>query len=412
MFRFLYFFLIISSHALAAGKWDYGISSLGRGIYREPIESFLNPNNQIVEIPQWSFEGDLRPSFVYEQGAHKLRIDPRIILVSDPQSYRYVTHGLNDSEVFFNELFYQVDFKDHQLVLGLQNYQWGPAEILSPSNPMFRFLPEQRSLFFQQRGRNILRWNYSIAPSWTMVTMIELSKNGIPFPRKDQHFSHNGLVKLEKGFEKSSDYVGGVVGITPSGERFIGEYGAYSLTDEISFYLDARHQYQSNNFYLNQNSSFEVFEKQKAHDEKIYTLSTVGVRHESRVDIRLEYIYNELGLTEREWKKGKRTLTTLGPNLGKNFKRFFLSGRELNKKHYGHLSLRVPDLGPKAQYTLFLRHFNSLQDSSGISQFQMDRITGENSNLYLELSHFSGASDKDFSSIIRNEISLGFRTSY
>lgn len=243
--------------------------------------------------------------------------------------------------------------------------------------------------------------------------MIEVTNNDVDLPREDQHFEPNGLVKIERSLEKTSDYLGVVVGKAPSQENFVGEYGSFGLSDELSIYLDARHQYETNNFYPDHDDSgFQNFTQKYQDSGKIYTLGTVGIRHESRVDIRLEYIYNELGLTEKQWDDAKGALTTATPHIKENIKRFYRSGRDLQKQHYGYFSMRVPDLGKNNIYTVFLRYFNSLQDSSSVSQILVDRATGDNFNLYLEAATYQGAKDADFSLLISTEISAGFKWSY
>lgn len=209
--------------------------------------------------------------------------------------------------------------------------------------------------------------------------------------------------------DKASDYLGLIVGKTPYQENFIGEYGAYQLTEEYSFYFDIRHQENTNSYYPAR-ASTDLFQKNAP--ERIYTLGTVGLRYESRLDIRLEYIFNEIGFTEDQYEKAQTALSTLSPNLSENYRRYHLSGRDLNKQHYGYLSIRMPDVGPKDEYTFFLRYFNSLQDQSSLYQFQMDRLTGDNFNLYLEAAAYRGEKNKDFSSLISNEVSLGLRYSY
>jgi hypothetical protein len=403
MFKFFSLALFFPTMLLAQeGKFTSRLNWYNRAIFREPKNSFNNPNNNVFKIDRWSYETDLRPSFSFEKGNHLVKLDPRLILISPDRH--------DDSELFFNEAHYQYTGDEHQITIGLQNYQWGPAEMLSPSNPIFRFLIDQRSLFFQQRGRNLVRWNFTMDKSWSLVTMLEVSKNGVDLPREHQRFSPNGLVRLERTLSKSDNYIGFVTGVTPMQEPFVGEYGVLSLNDEASLYFDARHQFENHNWYPISDAQ-KPFTQKKRDSQEVFHILTVGFRHESWVDLRFEYIYNGLGLTNEEWENARSSLTTFGPNLVSNLNKFNFSGRDLNKQQYAYASARIPDLGKNKAYTIFLRHFLSLQDRSSISQFQMDRETGENFNLYLELSSYQGDSNEDFSSLIYSELSAGFRWS-
>lgn len=393
-------------------KWNHRVHWYTRFINQGVVEdSEFNPDNQVVKLPEYTYESDLRPTFNWELNSiHRFKVDPRIITLVTQTEYRDEKHTTDKTEAFMNELNYQINIGDHQLAFGIQNYQWGPAEMLSPTNPIFRFQFEQRSLFFQQRGRNLVRWNWQMSPDWNLVTMVEVSKNGSELPKEDQKFDPNGLIKLERALSKSSDYVGVVVGKTPYRENFIGEYFALNFTDEFSAYVDARHQNGSRNFYPDDDAFAEFSEREKSNGIK--TLANVGVRYETRVDMRLEYIYNGVGLDDNDWRRARTAVTTLGPRLAENFKKFYRGGRDdLQRQHYGYASMRIPDIGPRNEYTLFLRHFQSLADSSSSSQFQMDRITGESFNLYLEASLFNGSKTSEFGSLLKHEVSAGFRYS-
>ena len=411
MSKLLLLLVLISGNASAwTLKWNHRLNWYNRVLNQGAVDSDYNPDNQVAKIPDNTFETDLRPTFNWELDNHRFKIDPRMITQVTQAEYRDEKHTTDKTEAFLNEINYQGNYGDHQIVLGIQNYQWGPAEMLSPTNPIFRFQFEQRSLFFQQRGRNLIRWNWQITPEWNMVSMVEVSKNGSELPKEDQKFQPNGLVKIERALSKSSDYIGVVVGKTPYREGFFGEYFAMNFTDEFSAYFDARHQLGSKNFFPTDNS-FEKFDEREKNGG-VKTLANFGIRHEARLDFRLEYIYNGVGLNNTDWKRARDSLVTLGPNLRENFKRFYRGGRDdLQRQHYGYASLRVPDIGAKNEYTLFMRHFHSIADSSSSTQFQMDRITAESFNVYFEASLYNGSKTSEFGSLLRHEISVGFRYS-
>lgn len=411
MSRLLFLLVFLSGNAGAwTLKWNHRLNWYNRILNQGVVDSDYNPDNQVGRIPDNTFETDLRPTFNWELDNHRFKIDPRVITQVTQSEYRDEKHSTDKTEAFMNEVYYQTNIGDHQFAFGIQNYQWGPAEMLSPTNPIFRFQFEQRSLFFQQRGRNLVRWNWQINREWNLVTMVEVSKNGSELPKEDQKFQPNGLMKLERALTKSSDYIGFVAGKTPYRENFVGEYFAMNFTDEFSAYFDARHQDGSRNFYPTDNAFEEFDERERSGGVK--TLANVGIRHEARVDFRLEYIYNGVGLDDQDWKRAREALTTLGPNTRENFKRFYRGGRDdLQRQHYGYASLRIPDIGFKDEYTFFLRHFHSIADSSSSTQFQMDRITGQSFNVYLEASLYNGSKTSEFGSLLRHELSAGFRYS-
>ncbi|MFL5783028.1 MAG: hypothetical protein ACJ76H_00380 [Bacteriovoracaceae bacterium] len=413
MFKALLLLVLFSGTANAwTVKWNHRLNWYNRYI-NSGVEddSPLNPDNQVAKIPTHAFESDLRPTFNWElNGNQRFKVDPRLIFLYGQAEYKDQQNTTDKTQFFMNEVNWQGNFGDHQIALGIQNYQWGPAEMLSPTNPIFRFRFDQRSLFFQQRGRNLVRWNWQISHDWNLVTMVEVSKGNQQINKEDQDFQPNGLMKLERALEKSSDYIGVVAGKTPYAENFVGEYFAKNFTDEFSAYFDTRHQKGSNNWYPSDDPTALFFARE--HNKGIKTLANVGVRYEGRVDFRIEYIYNGVGLDNNDWNKTLNALKTPGLNTRENFKRFYFSGRDdLQRQHYGYTSMRIPDLGGNNQYTVFLRHFRSLADSSALTQFQMDRVTGESFNLYLEASYYQGGPQTEFGALLRHEISAGFRYS-
>jgi hypothetical protein len=415
MFKLLLVFFTFINFANASEEWslDGQIDWYNRYIHRPTKESLYNPGNEFARIPQETIQSDLRPTLTLEKNEHYFKINPRVILDKTFTSRDHKDEETLKADLFLNEAFYQITLDQHQFVFGLQNYQWGPAEMLSPTNPMFRFLQDQRSFFFQQRGRNIVRWNWTLNQSLSIVSLIEVTKNDVDLPRADQEFSPNGLVKIEKSFDQASDYVGLVVGVTPAGENFIGEYGSFGFGDGQSLYFDLRHQEGTRNFYpVNSQNGFIREDQRYIDSKKVFTLATAGLRHEGRADFRLEYIYYGLGLDNQDWKQAQNSLTQLSPYLKENAERFYLSGRELQREHYLYSSVRIPDLGAGDIYTVFLRYFYSIQDSSSISQLLIDRATGDHFNLYLELSTYQGSRKAEFSSLIATETSIGFKWTY
>ena len=80
-----------------------------------------------------------------------------------------------------------------QFTYGLQNYQWGPAELLSPSNRLFHEVGVFRDPLYYVRGRISLRLNVSVGKEWSLVALAELGTTastdfiaGEPFRRQAQ----------------------------------------------------------------------------------------------------------------------------------------------------------------------------------------------------------------------------------
>jgi len=123
---------------LAAG-FDYRINLVGYGIYREVEESPVNSGNIFI-IPRYQMEAELRPDFYLNFRRLELILKPRF-------EFRRlwwedgILKGSSDNEddEYINEWLARLRLSDKVFIsYGRENLQWGPAYLLSPSNPFNR----------------------------------------------------------------------------------------------------------------------------------------------------------------------------------------------------------------------------------------------------------------------------------
>lgn len=120
------------------------INALGYGILQDPINSTLNPNNALA-IPRYQTAFDFRPDFSLNFRQIELGIKPRF-----EASWNRVSSGLqggtdlSTATAYINEWIARYRVTNQLLVsYGRENLQWGPSQLLSPSNP-----------FNQNNGKN------------------------------------------------------------------------------------------------------------------------------------------------------------------------------------------------------------------------------------------------------------------
>jgi hypothetical protein len=120
------------------------INALGYGILQDPINSTLNPNNALA-IARYQTALDFRPDFSLNFRQLELGIKPRF-----EASWSRVTNGveggtdLSTATAYINEWIARYRVTNQLLVsYGRENLQWGPSQLLSPSNP-----------FNQNNGKN------------------------------------------------------------------------------------------------------------------------------------------------------------------------------------------------------------------------------------------------------------------
>ncbi len=120
------------------------INVLGYGILQDPVNSTLNPNNALA-LHRYETQLTLRPDFNLNFRQLELGIKPRF--EADWSRVQNGVQGgtdLTTATAYINEWIARYRVTDQLLVsYGRENLQWGPSQLLSPSNP-----------FNQNNGKN------------------------------------------------------------------------------------------------------------------------------------------------------------------------------------------------------------------------------------------------------------------
>ncbi|MCB0361158.1 MAG: hypothetical protein KDD35_00460, partial [Bdellovibrionales bacterium] len=207
--------------------------------------SDLNSQN-ILEIPHQYLKSQIREDLRIQFPLFSFTLRPRFSFEHSRRLEGYLLEDDHTSKtkLDWSEVFAQWDISDSLFVVyGIQNFQWGPAESFSASNGIFKETVQQKTLNYDLRGKHILRINQSWTPQINTVLLLELSDYGqdekfladIPFRQKF-------LQKTEVTWNRGADYFGGIIGGDERLPPYIGEYLNISLSEGLSFYLDARHQ--------------------------------------------------------------------------------------------------------------------------------------------------------------------------
>ncbi len=226
------------------------LSAASTTAYRDTA---VNPANDVLRVPQASAQTELRPDLRIELGDELLRVvaRPRLLL----EGSRARTAGVwraeeTDASAEWLELYGSWRVSEQLTVAyGLQNFQWGPAELLSPSNRIFHETGFTRDPLYAVRGKHLVRVNLSAGRAFSAVVLAEVRANDdAPFVAGEP-FEPKAEAKLEWSAPGGRGYVGVTGGAGQRSRGFFGEYGALSLTDGLSVYADAVHQAGSRAWY-------------------------------------------------------------------------------------------------------------------------------------------------------------------
>lgn len=384
------------------------------GEQRDYADSIINLGNEVLNLPEASVFLDQRGEFKWLINDAKIIFRPR--LVSYQQNYKTETtlknESKSDTDVNLTDAFYEQYLTDRIFTtIGLQVYQWGPAEILNPSNPFFHFNTDQRSLVYKEKGKALLRLNWNAKSDYNFVFMVEPVSNNEVHWIAEEKFKPQFAGKFETAWTGTRNFFGVALGIPDNADFFVGEYFQYEFIEGVSIYADAKHS-ANNLFYEPQTEG--IFQRMLPSDQDgvMSTLAVAGLRYEDEFDARLEYIYNSAGYDQEKFDRALLASSQLSPYLVDNIKRFQKSGLELLSQNYIYFSLRKTDPFEIKDLSLFFRSLTSLMDNSGVEQFEFDKSVLDWMNVFGQYSAFRGSQDSEFKLLDDWKASIGLKAIY
>jgi len=137
-------------------------------------ESFINPGNQVLQLPSENLGADIRAEGKWRGEKNQILIRPRYQAEKIRTEVGGVSSEKNESDWDITDAFWESQLsQDISITAGLQVYQWGPAELLNPSNPLFHFNSRQKSFGYKEKGKVLLRGNYTIGKLDSLVFILE-----------------------------------------------------------------------------------------------------------------------------------------------------------------------------------------------------------------------------------------------
>jgi len=209
------------------------IALLGFGNAAQPVDSDLNPNNNL-QIPRYQLELDLRPDLSLNFRQLELSVKPRFEL-----RWRKWEDGIpqgdstTDVPVFVQEWLARYRLTNQLFVsYGRENLQWGPSYLLSPSNPFNRD-NGQNNPRLEVPGLDYGRVVWIPSSHWT-ASFIANTDRG----RQDliQDFNKTYAIKLDYTVEKK--YFSLIPSSQEGGKSRIGFFGGWTVSDALLLHIE------------------------------------------------------------------------------------------------------------------------------------------------------------------------------
>ena len=418
MFRVIFLFTLLAWQVPARAELgmigNIFVSYTGSDVVDD---SFLNPGNRGALVPDSQLVTELRPEFIYQtesglafvlRSRHLGSYDETRLTAPDEHRSRVEGHSdLSDAFLSWNVA------DTLSTTIGLQNYQWGPAEIASPSNVFFHFNNEQRSYYYKEKGRMLARVNWTPRPDWSLILIAEPMDNRQMNWVYDREFKPQSAFKVEKQFENPANSMALIAGNMEGRSDYVGEHFNWSPVEGYSLYGDFRQQRDETHYKpMEALGGFVRLTDEEAARGNWATLAVVGFRFEGRADFRQEFIYNQSGYDKDQWKQVNRSVTELSPYLLQNLSAFSRPGLELRSRSYSCTSIRIPDLGPRDTISFSARVLASLVQDSGAVQLNYEQNLNDEMVLSAETTNFLGHKNTEFTLLKNHQYSLGLKYSF
>ena len=297
------------------------------------------------------------------------------------------------------------------ITYGLQNFQWGPAELVSPSNRVFHETGVFRDPLYSVRGKHLLRANVSVGRQWSLVALAELSDNGAGADEAFQAgvpFRQQGLAKLEFTSAGGGTYAGATLGAVDGARPWFGESGTWMLSDALALYIDASHARGSAAWYPAQRPYRPpVFDRPLRDSDDWTSMAVVGARYTfARGDeVRVEYFHQDAGYSDVQLRDG--VTTVLLAQDRQQYERFLAPGLEFVGRDLALVSLRLPDLPPARRINGQARYLGSITDGSGVVFTTLSLNATDAMVAFATAAVTHGASHAEFSRLVGGFVTVG-----
>lgn len=374
-------------------------------------DTTLNPGNTTFAIPQLGLVSEWRPNLRVEFG-------PRLQLVVRPRVRASAETAWRDGAGHetaarltgeFTELY--ADWKPTDwlgLTYGLQNFQWGPAELVGPSNRLVHEVAFFRDPLYYVKGRHLARVNLSFGRQWSVVSLAEVGAVSDVEFLAGERFAPSGQVKAEYATASGSGYAGVTVGGRDGSRPWVGEYFSMELVAGLSVYGDVTHGRGSRAWYPRlQRTGGVSFEQDAVDVDRLYTFGAFGARYAfvAGADARVEYIHQDAGWSRRQFDLAAAAAAT-APTASAA-EPYVRPGLEFLGRRLLLGALRLPDLGPGKRLDVHLRHLRSFTDGSTVTFANATVEATDALVVFVSVSGTTGSETAEFSRLARAALVVG-----
>ncbi len=341
---------------------------IGAAVLVRPATERTNLGSQTPGVPQTTWIAELRANTKIEAGSRlQIVVRPRVRgSVETTRADAAPAERRGDATFEMTEAYLNWRPDDViSIAYGLQNFQWGPAEMMGPSNRLFHEVGVFRDALYSVRGKHLVRVNLSAGRQWSFVALAELGPTDEASFRAGAPFRRAGQAKLEYTTQSGGTYVGLTGGARGGEPPWTGGYAAVTMTDRLSAYVDASVQRGSQAWYPVSTGDGALTLAAEARSGGARVLALAGLRYtfSAAFDARIEYLRQDAGYTRAQ--VADASLAVAQRRSPAIVERWIAPGLELLGRDIVLVSILARDIAPASRLDLHGRYVRSLTDGSG-----------------------------------------------
>lgn len=388
------------------------------GIIQEPSESSQNPGNNLLGIPHYMANLEIRPDLRFDSGFLELSAKPRVKL-----DYRRWEEGKLDGETDWNDEWYVnewlVRLKAGEKLFvsyGRENLQWGPSFLYSPSNPFFSDNGRSNP-YMEVPGMDFGRLVFIPHSLWTISFIVNTDEGRNTVLGQDP-FEETYAVKID--FTGRENYASLILSQKDSDET-LGFFGGWTASDALLLYAEGSLTKGSRALYAQKDMSLLGASMQKIHqddsDIKPVILAGASYTLENSGTLTLEYMYNGPGYSGEEadiyydLRQDAAAAFNMG-GMAELLGAYYLSqtgdpGLRFIRKNYAMLQYYQVNIKNKVDVTL--RWTQNIDDGSGQFLGILSYALGNHWELFSSGIINSGDGDTEFGGILNYQAMFGLK---
>jgi hypothetical protein len=408
-----------SSQIKYRDHFSFDVRILTYGIIQEPAESSQNPGNNLINLPHYIANLEVRPDVYFNSSVVDISAKPRAKLYFRAWEEGDLKGETKwDDDWYVNEWLVRIKAGDRLFVsYGRENLQWGPSFLYSPSNPFFSDNGRSNP-YMEIPGMDFGRLIFIPHRFWTISLIVNTDEGRNILPGPDP-FVNTYAVKID--FTGRQNYASLILSQRDDKNYnpVLGFFGGWTVSDAILLYGEGSLTKGSQALYPQRNILWASMQRIHGDDSDIKPVLLAGGSYTfyNGGALTLEYMHNAPGYNKDEadlyyeFRRDAACLFNMGGIAG-FIGKYFLSqtgnpGLRFLRKNYVMLQYYHGNI--KDKFDMTLRWTQNIDDGSGQFLGLLSYSAGNHWALFSSGAINVGNADTEFGSILNYQFMLGLK---